>query len=624
MKLKRFTAVMLAAILLGLTLSSGAYAFALVTCETQFAYDSADPSWLKDLTVKEDMNTINGLSGRNTLQPVSSYPYRETAESFKEEIAYYEVLYTLDEDMANAAYLYILSLAESFSSSSVAADQSDEFIRSYLESLGIVYPTGHNADSVETRTVARALYAIIAADDSYTVKRGTGLYDAFTSYLSKIVGVNNNVLIKFDGDNDLTDLREYVLAVCRYMLYAAGYKVDKNTPESEVYRLIAVMTIRAQGISIDSSSATFEEIKNKYLCAMMCKIYDVPIDTAAFDAAVKKGNLEFYMLQLIGKKYKITVRDSLAYEEAFSLVCKNTPYFDLEEGEFYADIYEYTIPLKYRRDTIWIYPQTLSVTSESEGIAVTVLINGEKVRENYYADVALDSSKDKNEVVITVEYKVTGSSTKTSTYKLNILQGKEKPVEGPTVSTALAGIGALVSQVVEDMGNNPTISNIVAGMPFETPERFWSIASLMLPNFISGSLPGTGLLQRIFSYSKNDPSRVDTDKLGGVAGLDSYNSSSNSSQSLNFSTITVPNGNLNITVPETPSSDANQIVVGDGNNAPPVGSEGGKNGNWFKELISDTKSVVVVVAALVVAFTVCLVLFSKLLKGRDGKKGKKR
>lgn len=629
-KLRKFIALMLSLIIMSFAFSAGMTAYAIVMCETQYAYDSADPSWLKDITVKEDMNTINGMTGRNTLKPIASYPYRETAESFSEEIDYYKILYTLDENMANAAYLYLLSLAESFTNSAVASGVSDEFIRSYLESLGIVYPSGSSENSAETKTVARALYAIIASDDSYTIKRGTGLYDAFTAYLAKLLGVSNSVILKFDGDNDLSDLKEYVLAACRYTLYAAGYKVDKDTPESEVYRLIAVMTIRAQGITIDSSSATFEEIKNKYLCATMCKIYDVPIDTAAFDKAVSGGKLDFYMLQLIGKKYKITVRDSLTYEAAFKLVCENTPYFDLEDGEFYADIHEYDVPLKYKRDTVWIYPQTLSVTSESDGITVSVSINGNKVRANYYVDVTLDSSKEKNTVVITVDYRDASGVMKTSSYKLNFIQGKEKPVSGTTVSQALAGIGGLASKVVGDLGNNQVISNIVANIPFETPERFWSIASLMLPNFINGALPGSGLLQKIFSYSKTDDSRVNSNQIGGVAGLDSYNSSSNSTQSMNFPTVNLPAGNLDIT-PVTPqessSNPANQIVVGNNNNNNSSLNISGSKGNWFTSLMSDTKSVVVIVVALVAAFSICLVLFLKLLKGREdtvGKNSKKR
>lgn len=624
MKTKRFVSAALAAVMLFAALSAGFCAYALVLCETQYSYDSANPSWLKDLTVKEDMSTVGGLSGSCTLEPVASYPYRETAESFSEEIAYYQMLYTLDEDMANAAYLYLLSLAESFASAAVSSGQSDEFIRSYLESAGIVYPEGSAANSPETAIVARALYAVMAADGDYTVTRGTGLYDAFTAYVSKLVGVGNTAILKFDGDGDLSDLKEYVLAACKYVLYSAGYKVDKDTPESEVYRLIAIMTIRAQGISIDSSTATFEEIKNKYLCAMICEIYGVTIDYPSFEKAVKSGKLDFYMLQLIGKKNGVTVKDSVTYDEAFRLVSENTDYFDLEAGEFYADIYEYNIHLKYKRDIIWLYPRTLGTTSESDGTRVSVFVNGNSVRDNYYVDASLDSSKSVNEVTVTVEYRYASGKTVSSSYKLNIYEGKETPVQSTTLSSALAGVSGLAAKVISEIGSNSAIESIASSIPFELPQRFWSIASLMLPSF-SGSSAGSDFLRNLFSYSSDDDSRVETNQIGGVGGLDSYNASSDSVQSLTFPAVSVSPGNSQLQVQQeaNPAVPANEIIVNNGaqNNPYAAVNNGSGGGNWFKALISDTKTVVVLIIAVAASFAVCFVLFSQIIKERN-KNGK--
>ena len=122
--------------------------------ETQYAYDSPNLSWLKDLIVKENMTSVDGLSQRNTIIPKAQYPYSATAETFKEEVASYQAIYTLNEDMANVLYLYMLELTMSFAN---ATDKSysDEFIRAYLESLGIVYPS---EDTQETKIIARALF----------------------------------------------------------------------------------------------------------------------------------------------------------------------------------------------------------------------------------------------------------------------------------------------------------------------------------------------------------------------------------------------------------------------------------------------------------------------------------
>lgn len=624
MKFKKLTAIFLTALIFITALSAGINAAALVMCETQYSYDKADMSWLKDLIIKEDMTSIGGLSKRNTYTPKAKYPYRETAASFKEEVAYYQALYTLDEDMANVIYLYMLELTKSFADSVNVTEYSDEFIKDYLESLGIVYPSG-SENSEETKIVARALFALITNDEDFTVKRGTGLYEAFTDYFSDITGVNVSSIIKFDQDGNLTGLKEYVLAACRFMLYQAGYDVDKDTSEKEVYRLVAIMTIKAQGISIDSSTATFEEIKNKYLCAMIAEIYDVTIDTKSFDDAVTKDNLAFYLLQTIGKENGISVSSSLSYEDAFKLVCEKTEFFNLEEGEFYADIYEYDVKLDYKRDKIWIYPETMGVTSESDGTTVSVVINGEKVRENYYNQVSLDSSKSQQTVTIVVEYKDKTNSVKSSSYKLNIFQGTETPVANNTISDALSGMQGIVENVLGDMNFDGSLSEIVANLPFSLPERVLSIASLLMPKFDLSSIGG-GFLQKLFGYSKDDDSNVNTDQIGGVGGLDSYLNSGSSSQSMNFNSfdINLDNaGQLNTNGTETTTNPANTLVIGNETTTNPQSlSVSGQEDNWFRQLTGDTKTIIVLVVALVVTFGACLALFLQIFKEKGYKKGK--
>lgn len=623
MKLKRILAVLVTVIMLVSALSAGLCASALMMVETQYTYDSANPSWLKDLIIKEDMSSVSGLSSSCTLEPVAKYPYRETAASFKDEIAYYQLLYTLDENMADVIYVYMLSLAESLAASTTATDYSDEFIRTYLESLGVVYPSGEAENSSETLIVARALFSIVTSDEEYVIKRGTGLYDAFTGYLSKLLGVNAGVILKFDGNNDFEDLKEYVVAACKYMLYSSGYDVSAATSDEEVYRLIAIMTIRSQGISIDSSTATFEEIKIKYLCAMMCKVYDVSINVSGFEKAVNNSVLDFYMLQLIGKKNGVTIKDSVSYEQAFELVCKNTDYFNLEAGEFYADIYEYNIRLKYLRPTIWMYPQTLSTTSESEGTKVKVKINDAVVRDNYYVDVALDSSKATQSVLITVEY-TDAAGTKSSTYKINITQGTEKPVQAPAISSALSGVTDIVNKLLGEVGLDSSLAVIVQNIPFELPDRIFSISSLLMPSFDLNSI-GSSFLQSLFGYSPDNDKNTDTDQLGGVGGLDSFNSStpSDSVQSMDFN-INVDYLNSlqpNPQIPEPPTNQANQLVIGDDQIQYPQVSVDDE-ADWFSEFMGDTPTVIIFVVVLVLTFGVCLLLFMKLLKPRDDKKGK--
>lgn len=620
MNIKKLTAVVMSVVIMITALSCGFVAAALVMCETQFVYDTANPSWLKDMIVKEDMNNIDGLSQRNTLVAKAQYPYNATAESFKSEVESYQTLYTLDENMANVAYLYMLDLAMSFAGG-VDEGYSDEFIRSYLESIGIVYP---EEETPETAIVARAFFSVITSDENYVVERGTGLNEAFISYVSKLLGVNLDSVIKFDDDAKLSDLKEYVLAACKFMLFSAGYDVTSDTTDKEVYRLIAIMTIRSQGITIDSSTATFEEIKNKYLCAMLCEIYDVSIDTKGFENAADNDNLAFYMLQLIGKKNGVTVRDSESYTNAFDIICKNTKYFDLEEGEFYADILEYDVKLNYKRENVWIYPQTLTTTSESDGVTVNVFINDEDVRENYYVKVAVDKEAKTVPVSIRVEVTDKTGAKTSSTYKLNIIQGTREPVTGNTISGALDSVKDYVDKVVGDMGMDSSIADIVQKIPFKLPERILSIASLLLPNIGSGSLT-SNLLSLIFGYSKDDDSHVDTDSIGGVGGLDAFeqSQSQNSSQSMNFGQLNLGNLNFNTDNLQKPINPADTVVVPDAQIQYPDNNVN-EQMNWFEEIISDTQTVVILIVIMVATFVICLGIFLKLFSMKNDNKGKSK
>lgn len=624
MKIKKLLAVLLTVVLMSGILSMGLCSYGILMVETQFTYDSVNLSWLKDLIIKEDMSTIESLARQQVeLEPISTYPYAHTADSFAQEIAYYQVLYSLDESMADVAYLYILQIVESLASSTAASSFSDQYIRSYLESLGVVYPTGEAENSSETLIVARALFSLLSSDESFTVKRGTGLYEAFTSYISVVIGVDVSYILRFDSDGSLTGLDEYVLAACRYMLYNMGYDVNSSTSNEEIYRLIAIMTIKAQGISIDTNTATTDEIKVKYLCAMMCRIYEVSINVSDFEYAVNTKNLPFYMLQLIGKQNGVAVKDSVTYEEAFDLVSKNTQYFDLEAGEFYADVFEYNARLKYKREKIWFYPQTLGTTSESDGTKVNVLINGVDVQENYYVDVALDTDLEKETVIITVEY-TDSTGTVSSYYKINVYQGSETYVSaGNTISGALSSVSDVVSQLLSEVGLDSSIANLIKNVPFEMPERIFSISSLLLPSFDTSTL-GSSFLSALFGYSSDDDSNVSTDQLGGVAGLDSFNSSQNSTQSMDFTGNigNISNIQLNIPTVDTVINDANQVIIDSNlqvnNNAPQVSDDG----NWFSDFISDAPTVIILIVVLLLVFAICLILFLNILKGNDARKGK--
>ena len=57
--------------------------------KTQYEYEANNPSWLRQLIVKENMLSVDGIVTEKALYPVSKYPYVTDAPSFKEEVAEY-------------------------------------------------------------------------------------------------------------------------------------------------------------------------------------------------------------------------------------------------------------------------------------------------------------------------------------------------------------------------------------------------------------------------------------------------------------------------------------------------------------------------------------------------------
>ena len=300
----------------------------------------------------------------------------------------------------------------------------------------------------------------------------------------------------------------------------------------------------------------------------------------------------------------------------------NSTYFNLEEGEFYADIYEYDVSLNYKRDRIWLYPQTLGVTSESEGTTVNVLINDKDVRENYYVSVDIDKDAEMVPVIITVEYTDKTGARISSSYKLNIYQGKREVVQGSTVSGAMDSVKEYIDQVLSDIDMDASIVDMVLNAPFELPDRILNIATLMLPSFSSG---GTGMnfISMLLGYSK-DESDPDDGSLGGAGILDALDkedvSSDGSSSSGGSFTGQLNLGNLSINNNGfvKPIKPADTVVVPDaGIQYPDNNIEDDEN--WLTDLMSDPLSLVLCIIILISIFVICLALFMRLLAVRAEK-----
>ncbi len=394
---------------------------------TQYKYDEPDPSWLRQLVIKEDMLSSSGIMNEEILHPVCSYPYTSDAPHFKSEVEEYIELYTLDEESQKAAYLYLL---EQIGALSIIAnpETSDKSKADWLREQGIIITEDDEKDP-EKVLMINALYALMKNDFYYVIKgerlkipAGTTLEEATVMYLMGLSGDGSDLtafVLKFFGKATIGNLDDYAYYTSLMALYTQGYVSPleiATISREEVYRRVAIMTIRNAGIAIDAETATTEEIHHKYLTAMIGTQYSVTIDPAAFKKALNNNSAPYYILQRMAyEDSKVTISQTkYSYEECFKIVLQKTNRFDLED-EFFSDIYEYDIYLENIRKNISVNTNPINKSG------VTVSINGVDVTTGSYALVEL-AGKAKETITIISNYK-SGKTTATTIYKVNVHQG---------------------------------------------------------------------------------------------------------------------------------------------------------------------------------------------------------
>ena len=477
-----FTAVLL---LMALLLPSAAAA-TLTTVETQFTYSTSNPAWLKDLIAREDMTNTQGTLTALTLTAKPEYPYSVTPEGFRTEVNYFVELYSLDENSSKAAYLYVLQYVNQFAAEATR-NVSDEFIMEYLTDLGISYPQGGLGD-YENLIFARALYTLLSSGAvDITITPGMSVQAALIQCMTQIFSIDASALAAC-GAGTVDTIDEYLLVACKIALNTNGYTVSSSTPDEEVYRLIAVMMVRQLGIAIDAENASFDELKLKYLAALLGQQYDISLDPDQLQTALNNNEVPFYILQIMGRSASLTIRSGTSYSEAFTTVAANTDFFALEEGEFYADIANYEAHLSYLRDRIWVCPQAYRTSTATE--TVMIEIGGELVASGSYVECPLDTTRSVQDIAITVTYQ-SAEQTVSETYTITVYQGSE---EAPQNSqNGIIGGSNSGDSLIGIVGNNlvNTLGNTFYSVSTDLPQRVTNILTLMVPDINTGSSSGS-------------------------------------------------------------------------------------------------------------------------------------
>lgn len=431
---KRIAALLLAVITVACTMAPSVFAkeFAPVIdtnigVNTQYAYDENDPSWLRQLTIKEDMLSTSGIINALVLHPLAEYPYITDASTFKKTVEENVRIYTLDEDSRRAAYLLLI---EQIGALSIISDPSatDESKADWLRSQGIIITEEEEADPEKVLMIS-ALYALMKNDFYYVIKgeritipQGSTLEEAMVLYLTSFSDQEGTLMPfikKFFKITTIASLEDYIYYTSLMTLYTRGYVSPleiTSLSREDVYRRTAIMTISAYGIAIDSETATTEEIQQKYLTAMLGTQYKLTLDPTALVKAQKKKKIPYYLLQKMAyEDANLTISQTqYDYKACFELVCQKTQRFDLED-EFYSDIYEYDVHLGSKRKDISICPTPIN----SSG--VKIYVNDTEMPADSYTEVKLNGQA-KETLELVCEY-VSGKTKKTTTYKINVHQG---------------------------------------------------------------------------------------------------------------------------------------------------------------------------------------------------------
>ncbi len=440
--------------------------------QTQYAYSENNVSWLRKLVIKEDMLSVQGIATQSELNPVTSYPYITDAAHFKAEVEECIKTYTLDEESQRAAYLYLL---EQIGALTIISEPtvSNQTKADWLREKGIVITAEDEADAERTLMIS-ALYAMMRNDLYYVYKgehleiaAGTPLEEALVQYIKALSGNSVSLtafMVRFFGSDKLLTLEDYIFYTSLMSLYVNGYisaSEVRTVERKEVFKRVAIMTIRQYGLSIDSENATQQELTDKYLTAMLGTQYNVSLDPDSLLKAQKKQTIPYYILQRMAREdVNITISHTkYSFDQCFDIVLRKTDRFNLEK-EFYSDIYEYDVYLKAKRSNISINPTPLNGTS-------SITINGKSAVSGKYAVVELQE-KAKQTINIVSTYVVNGITT-TSTYKINVHQGIEEPSDSnltgvvPTLGTTSPN-GEDAAPSLNIQGSLPAISPIVSNV----------------------------------------------------------------------------------------------------------------------------------------------------------------
>lgn len=421
--------------------------------------DKYNYAWLDSVILRDGSLAVTPL----TVYPVSDYPYSLTYDEYITECNNYMELYKASDSAVQKTVIDTLKTVYYTLVSTGKITDSNQNMRAYNESYGIVYPfTESQFTDIYTLITYVCLnnnvYNVISGED-IDITRGTTIEGAVVKYLSAVCDMD------LPSDVDSIPAFSYLFTE-KYVIEDSEYPVSEDASEEEVYYWVKLQAAQKAGYDVpastryeDLSSAQIEYVTYAYYASLLKTKYDVPIDPMRLKAALLSSDpsektprlvLES-MLEYVSVSYSDSESTAVLFEKA-----AKEGFFELE-NEFYTDIFNYNVFVPADCDKVWIscFP-IADQLDDGNNEKVSIYVNGDLVKNN--STVPVKISNEGTTFVVRTSYE--GKDDKAS-YSFTVTKTDDATNmnEAPSIdlSEPLDGLSSSISNYISNAASGSSV-----------------------------------------------------------------------------------------------------------------------------------------------------------------------
>lgn len=397
-------------------------------------------AWLEDVFFREK----SGQFRLNAIIPLPDFPYSRTLADFRLEVRGYIDGYNAGFEGISQEARMFLNLAEVLFRS-MGITETYEEQRDWLETNhGVVFPEKKDEN---TETYTLILFTLLKYDITSQLVGLDGL-PVLTKEIEIPYGVTLEqgilifLLTAFKTDSDISQSDPGSFSDIIYELIRAilmnyqnnKYGVTAATSQDDLLRYSAMMAAESVGGYTVESDASDLVVDTYTLLTTIQMRYGINIEPGKMaailemkDADAQAEALARLILETMILEKGGSATKSMTTADLFSKTL-SYGYFPLGE-DFYSDVYNYRVELKYKRSDIWFTPICYADLMPTPGKRsfVKIKVNGVTVEDRMPYKVSLDSAKAQQTMKVEVGYN-DGKINQNKTYQFLIVQGKtEEP-----------------------------------------------------------------------------------------------------------------------------------------------------------------------------------------------------